>query len=143
MNLSVITPVLNEEFFLPLYLESVSKYADEILLLDGGSTDSSLEIIRNFQKRIKRKKQPVIRFWQIPQSGIPYSEDWQEGMRRNFLLTQARGKWVLLLDVDEFISDNFKNVFYEKILDSTIDLYGFFFSCFLEKYRDYKIKCSS
>lgn len=124
MNLSVITPVLNEEFFLPLYLEAVARYADEILLLDGGSRDNTIRIIKDFQAR----KTVTIRFWEIPQNGIPYSNDWDEGRRRNFLLERARGRWVLVLDADEFLSDNFKDIFQQRVLSDTSNLiYGFSF----------------
>lgn len=122
-GLSVISPILNEEFFLPLYLESVSQYADEILLLDGGSTDESINIIKDFQSQ----KKTSIKFWQLPQRGKPYSDDWQEGVRRNFLINRASYEWILALDVDEFLSDNFNDVFNEKVLKGSGTLYGFRF----------------
>ena len=122
IRLSVICPILNEEFFLPLYLEAISRYADEVLLLDGGSQDKSLEIIEDF----RRKQKLTIRYWQIPQRGLPYSLTWNEGFRRNFLLSKARGKWVLALDVDEFLSDDFSDGFSKKIItDEQSMLIGF------------------
>lgn len=125
--LSVISPILNEEFFLPLYLEAVTPYADEILLLDGGSQDNSLEIIEDFQQ----KKEPALRYWRLPQTGLPYSTEWNEGFRRNFLLSKARGRWILALDVDEFLSDNFSKVFREMIIkDEQSLLIGFSLLCF-------------
>ena len=36
MRLSVIVPVLNEITFVPLYIESAIRYADEIIIADGG-----------------------------------------------------------------------------------------------------------
>ncbi len=123
-GLSVISPVLNEEFFLPSYLEAVCQYADEVLLLDGGSRDRSIEIIKEFQ----RKKNIDIHLWQINQKGRPYTDDWQEGKRRNFLLERASYDWVLILDIDEFLSDNFKEVFENNVLQNqTVPLYGFKF----------------
>jgi glycosyltransferase involved in cell wall biosynthesis len=123
LDLSVISPVLNEEFFLPLYLKSVHSFASEVLLLDGGSNDCSLDIIEGFRKNNKK-----IRLWQIPQKGIPYSNDWDEGKRRNFLLKKARGKWVLMLDVDEFLSDNFLTIFLREVLyEENILTFGFEF----------------
>lgn len=122
--LSVIAPVLNEEFFLPLYLDAVSRFADEILLLDGGSEDNTIKIIDNYQKRHQG-----LRFWQIPQEGKPY--EWAEGKRRNFLLNKAKGEWILILDIDEFISDDFLNFFNKMLLSNQkTQAYGFSFLSF-------------
>ncbi|AZO93232.1 glycosyltransferase [Halocella sp. SP3-1] len=124
ISLSVIAPILNEEFFLPLYLDAVSQFADEILLLDGGSQDNTIKIVRNYQKSYQG-----LRFWQIPQEGKPY--EWAEGKRRNFLLNKAKGEWILILDIDEFISDKFLNFFNKMLLSNQkTQVYGFSFLSF-------------
>lgn len=120
MQLSVVAPVLNEEFFLPLYLENVLAYAGEVILLDGGSTDQTLEIARAYQQKDKRVK--IIEF---PQEGLPYSDDWNEGYRRNLLLELAQGDWILALDADEIMSDNFASILPELLNDQAVDIYGF------------------
>lgn len=120
MLLSVVAPVLNEEFFLPLYLESALAYADEVIFLDGGSTDRTLEIARAY-----RQKDPRVKILELPQEGLPYSDDWNEGARRNFLLEQAQGDWVLALDADEIISDNFASLLPELTASPEVDIYGF------------------
>lgn len=57
MNLSLITPVYNEEENLPLLLESVYKvmlehgYSWEIVLVDDGSQDNSLTVLREFAQK--------------------------------------------------------------------------------------------
>jgi glycosyltransferase involved in cell wall biosynthesis len=120
MRLSVISPVLNEEFFIELYLQAVLKYADEIILLDGGSQDKTVEIIKNFQKRTDK-----IKLFVNPQSGRPYSEDWDEGKRRNFLVDKCTGDWILALDADEFMSDNFIEDLPNLMHDESADFYSF------------------
>ncbi len=128
LDLSVICPVLNEEFFLPLYLKAVLEYADEVLFLDGGSQDRSLEIIKNMKLEDSR-----IRLWQMPQKGKPYSPEWKEGERRNYLVKKARGKWLLALDIDEFLSDSFRDIFRNKVLyQNKIHVFGFPFISFWE-----------
>lgn len=140
INLTVISPVLNEEFFLPLYLEAVSQYADEVLLLDGGSTDRSLDIIKEFQKKGKIR----VCWWQLPQEGLPYSSDWNEGKRRNFLLEKAKGKWILSLDADEFLSDNFASILEDIVLPDKDNItYGFSFIPFWKDVNTVRISVPS
>lgn len=104
LKLSVIVPILNEEKFLPLFLESVASYADEILIVDGGSTDASVSIINDWKNRAN------IRLFNIKQSGLPYSDDWNESVVRNFLVDQAVGDWIMAIDADEMMDDGFRDL---------------------------------
>lgn len=124
MKLSVIAPILNEETFLPFYLESVTSFADEILIVDGGSTDRSLELISGYQKKSN------IRLFKILQSGMPYSDDWNESKVRNFLVDQATGDWIIALDADEILDDCFMKVYRELMSQPDIIAYGFPLICF-------------
>ncbi|KXS41806.1 MULTISPECIES: glycosyltransferase [unclassified Candidatus Frackibacter] len=120
MRLSVISPVLNEEFFIPIYLKAVLKYADEVVLLDGGSQDKTVEIIEEFQRKTDK-----IKLFIKPQNGKPYSEEWNEGQRRNFLVNKCTGDWILALDVDEFMSDNFVKFLPQLMKDGDMNFYSF------------------
>lgn len=102
-KLSVIVPILNEELFLPLFLESVASYADEILIVDGGSTDASVSIINEWKNRAN------IQLFHIKQTGLPYSDDWNESVVRNFLVDNAVGDWIMAIDVDEMMEDGFRD----------------------------------
>lgn len=82
MRLSVTVIALNQEAKLGPCLSSVS-IADEIVLVDTGSTDGTLEVARRYTDRI-------------------FTTTWQGfGRTKNFALDQARGDWVLSLDTDE------------------------------------------
>ena len=86
LRISVCVPTLNEDHNLRDCLKSVD-FADEIIVVDSGSTDQTLGIAREFTDRI-------------------YSRDWQGIARqRQFAMEQARSPWVLHLDADERISD--------------------------------------
>lgn len=102
MRLSLIVPVLNEETFVPLYMESAAAYADEIVIVDGGSTDRTVALIESYQETLP------IRLFHMHQTGLPYSDDWNESRVRNFLIEQASGDWIMNLDIDEILDDCFR-----------------------------------
>jgi glycosyltransferase involved in cell wall biosynthesis len=85
MTLSVAIVCHNEEANLGRTLESV-KWADEIVVVDSGSTDRTCEIAREYRARI------VIEPWR----GYVAQKQYAIG-----LCTKA---WVLLLDADEEVS---------------------------------------
>jgi glycosyltransferase involved in cell wall biosynthesis len=81
-RLSVIVIALNQEANIGECLKSVS-FADEIVVVDTGSADRTVELARTFTDRV------VTAPWQ----GF--------GRTKNFALDQARGDWVFSLDTDE------------------------------------------
>ena len=84
-GLSVAIITKNEEKHLARALESV-RFADEIVVVDSGSTDATLAIARDNGCRI-------------------FERDWPGyGAQKNFALEQASHDWVLSLDADEALS---------------------------------------
>ena len=86
-NLSVCLIVKNEEQYLFNCLSSVKDIADEIILVDTGSTDSSIEIAGKFTAKV-------------------YNFEWVNDFSaaRNYAISKAEGEWILYLDADERIS---------------------------------------
>ncbi len=82
LSLSMI--VKNEEKNLAGCLESVAGIVDEIIILDTGSTDSTMEIARLFGASVYEKE---------------WTGDFAEA--RNESLKHCTGKWILYLDADE------------------------------------------
>lgn len=119
MRLSLIVPVLNEETFIPLYLESAAAYADEIIMVDGGSTDRSVPLIEEYKRHLP------IRLYHMHQTGLPYTEDWNESKVRNFLIEQATGDWIMNLDIDEMVDDRFIEVLPELMRRTDADIFQF------------------
>ena len=81
-KLSVTIITLNEEANIRRTLESV-KWADEIIVLDSGSTDRTVSICREFTDKV-------------------IHQDWLGfGKQKNAAIDSATGDWVLSLDADE------------------------------------------
>jgi len=87
-TLSVCCIVQNNEALLPRFLANVERIADEIVAVDGGSTDATLEILRS-NSRVRVVERPFDGFTN----------------QKNAAIDAARGDWVLMLDSDELVSD--------------------------------------
>src|SRR5689334_2664958 len=86
MKLSVIVITKNGEATLRRCLESVA-WADEIVVLDSGSTDRTLEICRELG------------------AAVHVTPDWPGcGPQRNRAIDRTRGEWLFALDQDEWAS---------------------------------------
>lgn len=101
----VLTPVKNEAWILPLFLQSASIWADYIIIADQSSTDGSREIASRFPKVVLIKND---------------SADLDEEYRNRILIEKARelvGTTGILfrLDADELFTPNFQSTEWEKI----------------------------
>jgi glycosyltransferase involved in cell wall biosynthesis len=87
VKISIVLITLNEEANLPLTLASVQPLVrdgqGEIIVVDSGSTDRTLEIARSFGAKL-------------------FSEPWKGfAAQKNSAMGKASGDWVLQLDADE------------------------------------------
>ena len=85
MKISITLITLNSEKTLKSVLEAVS-WADEIVLVDSGSTDKTLEIARQYNAK------------------IVYRAFDGYGSQKNFATSQASNDWILSLDDDEILT---------------------------------------
>ena len=83
-TLSLCMIVKNEESCLGRCLESVHDHVDEIIIVDTGSTDRTVEIAKSYGARIYHH---------------PWENDFSK--HRNQSLSYATGEWILQLDADE------------------------------------------
>jgi glycosyltransferase involved in cell wall biosynthesis len=88
-RLSAVVITLDEEARVRACLESVA-WADEIVVVDAGSTDKTVQIAREFTDRV------IVRPW----PGF--------AAQKNFALDQATGEWLLSIDADEEVSSELK-----------------------------------
>ncbi len=88
--ISATVIALNEEKDLPRCLESL-KFCDEIILIDSGSTDRTVEVAKKYGAKV-------------------IQEPWRGyGAQKNFAMQQAKNEWVLNLDADEVVTTELKN----------------------------------
>ncbi len=87
--LSVIIITKNESEHIARCLDSVS-WADEIIVLDSGSTDNTVDICKRYTADV-------------------YQTDWPGfGPQKQRALDKVSGDWVLSLDADEYVPDALK-----------------------------------
>ncbi|HEY3829870.1 MAG TPA: glycosyltransferase [Solirubrobacteraceae bacterium] len=86
LRLSLCMIVRDEQEMLPRCLAAVVDVVDEIVLVDTGSTDASIEIARSYGARV------IERPW-----------DGSFAQARNVGLDAATGDWLLVLDADEVL----------------------------------------
>ncbi len=112
-KLSIILPVYNVEAFLPECLDSLlgQSYEDlEILAVDDGSTDHSLEILREYEKKAEGK----IKVFTKENGGLSDA--------RNFGIEKAEGEYLSFVDSDDFVHPDFARLMVEKAEDEGLDL---------------------
>ena len=94
---SIIVPVYNAEAFLADTMQSIlaMRYPRlEILLMDDGSTDGSMQIAHRFAAEDQR-----IRLFSQPNQGA--------SVARNNLIQQAHGKYILPIDADNLVEPTY------------------------------------
>lgn len=104
MSLSVIIITKNEEANIRTCLESIF-FANEIIILDSGSTDKTLSIALEYTPNV-------------------FSTDWLGyGIQKQKALSKATGDWVLNLDADESLSTDLKQEIIEAMSANNADAY--------------------
>jgi glycosyltransferase involved in cell wall biosynthesis len=93
MKLSLCIAVFNEEKNIRLPLDSAYDLVDEVIIVDGGSTDKTVEIVKSYGDKVKifHEKNPPM-----------FHVNKQKAIER------AKGEWILQLDADEALSENLK-----------------------------------
>lgn len=114
-SVSIIMPVYNTEKYLEEAINSVLRQslADwELILVNDGSTDSSLQILKSFAEKDSR-----IFLLDQPNAGVSKA--------RNYGLSIAQGKYVYFLDSDDEIVDDALKICYENCESLALDFLFF------------------
>jgi len=106
--LSVALAVHNEEINIRRCLTSLYGWVDEIIIVDGKSSDATVAVARRFGKKIRI-----------------FLEDNPPMFHRNKekAFQKATGKWILQLDADELVTVSLKKDILNKIKQRDIDAY--------------------
>ncbi len=92
----------NEEKHIKRVLESVKEF-DEIIIVDSGSTDNTLEIAKNYTKNI-------------------YNQEWMGfAKQKEYARSLCTNEWVLNLDADEELTNELRNEIINTINENKID----------------------
>ncbi len=96
MDISIIIPVYNASSLLTRCLDSIfcqhTDYTYEVILVDDGSTDDSMELV-------KARKEENIRLYQQQNAG--------PAVARNKGLEMAQGEYVAFMDADDYWKDGY------------------------------------
>ena len=111
-QVSIIVPVYNVENYIERCLNSLvnQTFKDiEIITINDGSTDKSLELINKYVKEDIR-----VSVIDLGDEGVSYC--------RNLGIEKANGKYIMFVDSDDWIDFNMVEVMYKKAEENNIDL---------------------
>lgn len=106
MKITAIIPTLNEEVHIEDSIKSVD-FADEIIVIDSFSTDSTVELAKKYQVKIVQR----------------VFDDFSS--QKNFAIELAKNDWIFVLDADERVPPDLKNEILN-IDEKTIKFVGFY-----------------
>jgi glycosyltransferase involved in cell wall biosynthesis len=110
---SVIIPTLNEEFYLPKLLDSISLQPNQVLfevvVVDGKSKDNTFTLANSYKSKIKN-----IRILESPKASLP--------LQRNLGAKQTQGDWLIFIDADSVLMPYFFERVNNFILNHKSDL---------------------
>lgn len=116
IDFTVIVPVYNTEEYLDRCIESILNQTFtnyELLLVNDGSKDNSLQILRKFEKIDKR----ITVFTQENQ-GV--------SVARNLGIENAKGEYICFIDSDDWVENDYlENLYKNKTSDDTLVILDF------------------
>ena len=120
ITISLCMIVKNEETVLARCLDCVKDIADEIIIVDTGSTDKTKEIAYRYTKKVYDFK---------------WCDDFSKA--RNYSFSKATKQYQMWLDADDIITDSDGNKILKlkENLDTSIDIVTFKYNTHFDKYN--------
>ena len=110
VDVSVIIPAYNVENYIEECIESilnqVTEYTFEIIVVDDGSTDKTLEIIQKYRNNIHIISQK--------NQGVSHA--------RNIAIDNSKGKYIMFVDSDDYVEKNAIDVLVKKAKKENADI---------------------
>lgn len=108
INLSLVLNTKNEESNIAQCIKCVNSMVNEIIVVDMQSTDKTVDIARKLGAKV----------FIVPDYNFVEPV-------RNFAISKATGKWILVLDADERISEKLCKLIKKIILSDNFDVIAF------------------
>ena len=117
LDLSIIIPLYNAEHYIQdclstLVSQSIDPGRYEIIVIDDGSKDNSLKVVKDFAV-----KYPNVRIIKQENQGI--------SVARNAGIDQARGAYIYFIDADDYLAQNTMNKVINNALERDLDVLYF------------------
>lgn len=105
-TISLCMILKNEEDIIDQCLASVHEFVDELIIVDTGSTDQTVDICQKYNSSI-------------------FSYQWNEDFAnaRNFGLSQANGDWILWIDADEVLEKSNRQLIIDTISNTKASMF--------------------
>ncbi|MBS9436617.1 glycosyltransferase [Photorhabdus noenieputensis] len=111
-DITIIIPVFNSENYIAYLLDSIFAQENinfEVVIINDGSTDNSLEIINEYKKRDNR-----IRIFNQENRGV--------SIARNHGIKYAGGEWVLFIDSDDWLKPQILKKWLDQAIAQKLDV---------------------
>ncbi|MDB6370473.1 glycosyltransferase [Photorhabdus bodei] len=111
-DITIIIPVFNDENNIIYLLDSISSQENvnfEVIIINDGSTDNSLEVIKEYEKRDNR-----IRIFNQENRGV--------SIARNYGIKYARGEWILFVDSDDWLKPQILRKWLDQAIEQRLDV---------------------
>lgn len=114
-TVSIIVPVYNGEVYLVRLIQSIMQqtWSDyELIVIDDGSTDNSLALLTKMKESFKEENKMI----------VIHQENGGISKARNRGLSEAQGEYIIFIDQDDLINNDYIEVLYNNIEKSRADI---------------------
>lgn len=118
---SIIIPVYNTEKYVEKCLESIQKAMDtdcEVIIVNDGSTDNSEKIIMEFIEKLPENLKNNFKYTKKENKGLADT--------KNVGIEMAQGKYISVVDSDDYISDDFYTIARKYVDEYDIIIYDLY-----------------
>jgi glycosyltransferase involved in cell wall biosynthesis len=107
--IGVAIVALNEEAYVRRAIESVSGFAEDVVVVDGGSIDDTVGVAERSGARVLRRRHDM------SSRGFDFAK------QRNFAASALRTPWILSVDADEFVPTDLASLLADAACQPGID----------------------